>query len=229
MSRLSRPVVANVPLHITQRGNNRLPCFFGDSDYLVYLDLMSKAAHEANCAIHAYVLMTNHIHLLVSPSDEQGPARLMKYVGERYVPYVNRRHSRSGTLWEGRFRSCLVQSERYLMVCQRYIELNLVRARMVSDPGGYSWSSYRSNANGEQNALITPHPLYCRLSADPLLRQQAYRALCDEALGDEALEEVRRATKCNMALGCEAFTDSMAGLLGRAMTPLESGRPRKHY
>lgn len=229
MARLSRPVVANVPLHITQRGNNRLRCFFVDSDYLVYLDLLSRAAHAADCKIHSYVLMTNHVHLLLSPADEHGPAFLMKFLGERYVQYVNRRHTRTGTLWEGRFRSCIVQSERYLMVCQRYIELNPVRAQMVDDPVSYRWSSYRHHAYGEESALVTPHELYGRMGADPIGRQRAYRELCAEALDDEALSEVRRATKSNLALGNESFTDQMADLVGRSMSPLESGRPRKYY
>ncbi len=229
MARLSRPVVANVPLHITQRGNNRLRCFFAESDYLVYLDLLSRAAREADCRIHSYVLMTNHIHLLLSPGDERGPAFLMKFLGERYVQYVNRRHSRTGTLWEGRFRSCLVQSERYLMVCQRYIELNPVRAQMVNDPFSYPWSSYRHHAYGEKSSLVTPHELYGRMGADPLLRQRAYRELCAEALDDDALSEVRRATKSNLALGSETFMEQMADLMGRSMTPGEGGRPRRYY
>lgn len=229
MTRLSRPVVANVPLHITQRGNNRLRCFFGDSDYMVYLDLLNKAAGEANCLIHAYVLMTNHVHLLLSPSDERGPAKLMKYVGERYVPFVNRRQARTGTLWEGRFHSCLVQSEQYFMACQRYIDLNPVRARIVVDPYAYLWSSYRHNAHGEASELLTQHETYEAIGEAPLMRQQAYRALCGEALDDDTLEKIRRATKSNLAFGCETFTSQMADLIGRSMTPRDGGRPRKHY
>src|SRR4051812_33386562 len=117
MSRYPRPIVPNVPLHITQRGNNRLPCFFGAADFVVYLDLLRNAASESSCRVHAFVLMTNHVHLLVSPRESEGPATLMKSLGERYVQYVNRRYGRTGTLWEGRYRSCLVQCERYLMEC----------------------------------------------------------------------------------------------------------------
>lgn len=229
MARLPRPVVAGVPLHITQRGNNRLRCFFVDADYMVYLDLLQQAAREAQCLIHAYVLMTNHVHLLLTPCDEYGPGALMKFVGERFVPYVNRRHARTGTLWEGRFRSCLVQTERYLMVCQRYIELNPVRARIVGDPIVYPWSSFRRHAHGQENPLITPHELYSKMGADPLSRQQAYRDLCAEALDDDTVEEVRRATKSNLALGNDAFTGRMADLMGHSMTPREGGRPRTRY
>jgi putative transposase len=216
-------------MHITPRGNNRLRCFFSDSDHLVYLELLGKAAHETGCLVHAYVLMTNHIHLLVSPSKEQGPGMMMKSLGEQYVSYVNRRQTRTGTLWEGRFRSCLVQTERYLMVCQRYIELNPVRAQMVSDPAAYSWSSYHRNAHGDANAVVTPHELYDRSGGDAIARQKAYRDLFDEALSVDTLKEVRRATHANSALGNDAFKDHIADLTGRSMTLRDGGRPRKHY
>ncbi|MDB5936693.1 MAG: transposase, partial [Massilia sp.] len=150
MARAPRPVLPDVPLHITQRGNNRLNCFFGEIDYLVYLELLRAAAQDASCDLHAYVLMTNHVHLLITPKDERGPASLMKSLGERYVQYVNRRYARTGTLWEGRYHSCLVQSERYLMVCQRYIELNPVRAMLADNPARYQWSSFLCNAYGKE-------------------------------------------------------------------------------
>lgn len=224
MARQARPVVPEVPLHITQRGNNRLECFFGDTDFLVYLDLLRTAAEQARCRVHAYVLMTNHVHLLVSPSDERGPASLMKSLGERYVQYVNRRYERTGTLWEGRYRSCLVQSERYLMVCHRYIEMNPVRAQLVSHPDAYRWSSFRRNAHGEQSALISPHSLYSCLGNDSTSREHAYRAMFSEALSDSELIEVRHATHRHMALGSEEFKDKMTRIVGR---PLTQRRTRK--
>lgn len=227
MPRQSRSVIAEVPLHITQRGNNRLRCFFEEADFLVYLNLLRAAAIEADCAVHAYVLMNNHVHLLVSPNDEHGPAMLMKFVGERYVQYVNRRYARTGTLWEGRYHSCLVQSERYLMVCQRYIELNPVRACLVSEPTHYPWSSYHHNAHGRESALVTPHELYRRLGHDPAAQQSAYRALCEELLGDDELNRVRRATHGNHALGMPEFTEHLSLLLGRDVAPKANGRPRK--
>lgn len=216
MPRQARPVIPDIPLHITQRGNNRQTCFFGDSDFLVYLDLLHIAAHKSNCRIHAYALMTNHVHLLISPMSEGGPGALMKAVGERYVQYVNRRHKRTGTLWEGRYRSCLVQCERYLMICQRYIELNPVRAQMVMHPSDYRWSSYRHNAGGEESELITPHELYCRLGSDHGTCVQAYRALFDEALTSIELDRVRSATYRNGVLGTQEFSDDMAATLGRS-------------
>jgi putative transposase len=227
MPRQSRPVIPEVPLHITQRGNNRLRCFFEETDFLVYLSLLHAASLEAACEIHAYVLMTNHVHLLISPAAEDGPAVLMKSLGERYVQYVNRRYARTGTLWEGRYHSSLVQCERYLMVCHRYIELNPVRACIVSEPASYPWSSYQNNAYGFENKLITRHALYSRMGNDPKSRQSAYRALFEELLGDDMLDRVRKATHGNHALGTSEFTEQLAQRLGRAVMPKEIGRPRK--
>jgi putative transposase len=215
MARPPRPVVPGVPLHITQRGNNRLDCFFADFDYLVYLDLLQNAAHDASCEVHAYVLMTNHVHLLVSPKDERGPSLLMKSLGERYVQYVNRRYTRTGTLWEGRYHSCLVQSERYLMVCYRYIELNPVRAQLTSTPVAYRWSSFRRNAHGEGNLLVTPHDLYARLGNDACTREEAYRELFSDVLTEKTLVEVRQATHRNRFLGTQEFKEEMSKRLGR--------------
>lgn len=216
MPRQARPVIPEIPLHITQRGNNRQTCFFSDSDFLVYLDLLRIASHQSSCLIHAYALMSNHVHLLISPLSEGGPATLMKSLGERYVQYINRRHKRTGTLWEGRYRSCLVQCERYLMICQRYIELNPVRAQMVKHPIDYRWSSYRHNVGSEKSKLITPHDLYCRLGNDRGACEQAYRALCDEALPSADLDRVRFATYGNGVLGTQEFSDEMGAVLGRS-------------
>lgn len=227
MPRQSRPVIAEVPLHITQRGNNRLRCFFEEDDFLVYLTYLRSASIQAECRVHAYVLMSNHIHLLVSPTDERGPAVLMKSLGERYVQYVNRRYSRTGTLWEGRYHSCLVQCERYLMVCQRYIELNPIRASLVTEPACYPWSSYHHNALGQKSKLVKPHELYSRLGHDPASRQGAYRALFAEVLGSDDLDQVRKATHGNTALGSPEFTEQWGQFLSRSIAQRNAGRPRK--
>jgi putative transposase len=213
MPRHPRPVIPEIPLHIIQRGNNRQTCFFEPTDFMVYLDLLGIASRESGCPVHAYVLMTNHVHLLLTPGDERGPAAMMKSVGERYVRYVNRRYTRTGTLWEGRYRSCLVQSERYLMVCYRYIELNPVRACMVADPQQYLWSSYRCNAHGEHNGLVTPHELYSQLGNDTASRQFAYRALFNDLLSDETLKTLRQASHGGFVLGNLDFADYVTGLL----------------
>ena len=227
MPRQSRPVIPEVPLHITQRGNNKLPCFFDEADFLVYLKLLHAASIRAACCVHAYVLMSNHVHLVVSPTDAQGPAMLMKSLGERYVQYVNRRHGRTGTLWEGRYHSCLVQSERYLMICQRYVELNPVRACLVGEPSAYPWSSYHHNAHGRECKIIAPHELYSRMGLDPVSRQTAYRALFEEVLGSAALTHLRKATHGNTALGSPEFIGQFAQVEGRNLMQREIGRPRR--
>ena len=145
MPRRPRIKLAGLPQHVVQRGINREPCFFAEEDYHSYLHWLQKAAADWHCAIHAYVLMTNHVHLLVSPETEPALAKLMQSVGRRYVQYINRSYKRSGSLWEGRYKSSVIQAETYLLTCMRYIELNPVRAGMVQDPGQYRWSSYRHN------------------------------------------------------------------------------------
>jgi putative transposase len=201
MPRPRRLVLPSVPLHIIQRGNNRLPCFGCRSDYLVYLDMLRECAYDYGCALHAYVLMTNHVHLLLSPSEQSSPSMLMQRLGQRYVQYFNRRHERTGTLWEGRYRSCLVLDDRYFLACQRYIELNPVRANMVDAPESYPWSSYRINALGESSTLVTPHPVYAGLHPDKSARHAAYRQLFTEALSDHLLDEIRQASNGNRPLG----------------------------
>jgi putative transposase len=227
MPRRARLCLPNVPLHIIQRGNNRQACFFADEDYRKYLEWLQEYAAKTGCLIHAYVLMTNHVHLLVSVRDGGSVGSLMKALGQRYVQYVNRSYRRSGTLWEGRFRSCLVQDETYLLACQRYIELNPVRAGMVEHPAEYRWSSYRANAQGEADALVKPHPLYDALGRDAASREAAYRELFRYELELGLVDEIRRATNGNYALGNERFAEQVTAALGRRAVPGRSGRPRK--
>jgi putative transposase len=184
-----------------QRGNNRTPCFDSHSDYLVYLDILQDCAQFCGCAVHAYVLMTNHVHLLLTPDDIEGPSMMMQRVGRRYVRYFNDRHHRTGTLWEGRFHSCLVADSAYFLTCHRYIELNPVRARITRTPEEYFWSSYRANGLGHEDTLITPHPIYICMGDDERTRQSGYRALFNEALSEEEIEQIRQASHGNRALG----------------------------
>ena len=158
MPRKPRFFLADIPAHIVQRGHSREPVFFEDSDYRAYLTWLGEAAQRYRCAIHAYVLMTNHVHLLATPRDKQGIPRMMQYVGRRYVPYINHSYATSGSIWEGRYKASLIQDEPYLLTCMRYIELNPVRAKMARSPGQYRWSSYRTNAQGIEDKRITPHP-----------------------------------------------------------------------
>ena len=160
MPRRPRIKLAGIPQHIVQRGINRAPCFFAEEDYHFYLHWLEKSAVDWHCHIHAYALMTNHVHLLVTPENENGIARLMQSLGRRYVQYINRGYTCSGCLWEGRYKSSVVQAESYLFACMRYIELNPVRAAMVSDPAQYCWSSYRHNGLGQADSRITPHPVF---------------------------------------------------------------------
>ncbi|HMM54541.1 MAG TPA: transposase [Candidatus Desulfobacillus sp.] len=227
MPRRARIVLPGVPLHVIQRGNNRQACFFADDDYRLYLDQLRLCAQRAGCAIHAYVLMTNHVHLLLTPHQADSASVMMKLLGQRYVQHVNRLYRRSGTLWEGRFRSCIVQDEAYLLGCSRYIELNPVRAGMVAAPSMYRWSSHRANALGETDGLTEPHPVYTALGNQAQNRQTAYRALFLETLDTGFVSDVRRATNGNFALGSARFQKEVSATLGRRAMPGESGRPRK--
>ena len=226
MSRRARLVIPGVPLHIIQRGNNRHACFLADRDYLVYLSMLQACASLAHCTIHAYVLITNHVHLLVTPASSNSPGQLMKALGQRYVQYINRRYGRTGTLWEGRFRSCIVDDERYFLICQRYIELNPVRAKMVDHPRQHPWSSYRANAEGVSDQLLTPHHLYLLLAHESAERQAVYRDLFRDELPSEELEFIRRATNGNFALGDARFVRHAADVLAQYVEPRRAGRRR---
>lgn len=227
MPRRARLTLPNVPMHLIQRGNNRQACFYADEDYRFYLNWLTEYAGKTGCRIHAYVLMTNHVHLLVSADSGDGVGAMMKALGQRYVQYANRTYRRSGSLWEGRFRSCLTQEDAYLLACQRYIELNPVRAGMVEHPAEYRWSSYRVNAQGEDSPLVVPHPLYDTLGAEPEARRQAYRELFRYELEPGLVDAIRRATNGNFALGDVRFGEQIAQALGRRALPGRSGRPRK--
>jgi putative transposase len=227
MPRRPRLILPGIPLHIIQRGNNRQSCFYADEDYLFYLQWLQEYGRATGCSIHAYALMTNHVHLLLTPTGADSAGLLMKRLGQRYVQYVNRTYQRSGTLWEGRFRSCMAQEETYILACQRYIELNPVRAGIVDHPAEYRWSSYRANAQGESAPLLTPHPLYQALGDDPMARQLAYRELFRYELDPGLIDSIRQATNGNFALGTHQFTEQIADVLGRRATRGMPGRPRK--
>ncbi len=226
MPRRARLSVAGVPWHIIQRGNNRSVCFFAEEDYRFYLDHLGELARRFGCAVHAYVLMTNHVHLLLTPSKADSAALLMKHLGQRYVQYVNRGYRRSGTLWEGRFRSCLTQSEDYVLACYRYIELNAVRAGIVRHPREYRWSSYGANALGRSDPLLTPQGQYVRLGRSEEIRREAYRELFKAHLDAEVVAQIRGATNGNFALGSERFQEQIEAALGRRARRGEAGRPR---
>ena len=227
MPRRPRIVLPGVPLHLIQRGNNRQACFFADDDYAFYLEWLRIYARDTGCAVHAYVLMTNHVHLLLSSSAGGGVGEMMKRLGQRYVQYVNRTYRRSGTLWEGRFRSCLTQEAAYVLGCYRYIESNPVRAGMVAHPAAYRWSSYRANAQGEPSGWLQPHACYAALAPDATQRQAAYRALFNDRLDPGLIDEIREATNGNYALGTSRFQEEVAEALRRRVARGRPGRPKK--
>ena len=200
MPRASRTFLPAVPLHVIQRGHDRRQCFFCDDDFQMYRGLL----HEQAVLVHAYVLMSNHVHLLVSVDDGASLDAMMKGVAQGYSQYFNARRGASGTVWDGRYKSCLVQTEGYFLTCQRYIELNPVRAGMVRFPGNYKWSSYRSNAEGRHDSLVTPHEMYRRLGRDGAERRQAYLRLFQEALTPIQIEQIRAGCRSGV-LGDKQF------------------------
>ena len=225
MARKPRFVLPGVPQHVIQRGNNREPCFYAEADYSRYLKDLQEAAEKNNAAIHAYVLMTNHVHLLVTPGSSFSIMHMMQDLGRKYVRYINHTYQRTGTLWEGRYKASLIDSEAYLLTCMRYIELNPVRANMVDHPSAYSWSSYRANANGEINRLIEPHPLYQSLGGTPNARQHAYRELYRSHLKTEQIHQIREAVNQEMVLGRDDFKDKIEQMIERQTKPKPLGRP----
>jgi putative transposase len=226
MPRKCRFLLPGVPQHVIQRGNNREPCFYAEMDYRRYLDDLLGSCEKYACTIHAYVLMTNHVHLLISSSETFGISQMMQALGRRYVCYINRRYRRTGTLWEGRFKATLIDTEAYLLTCMRYIESNPVRAAMVTHPSEYRWSSYAANAQGVTDALVTPHPIYLALDTSPSGRQQAYRELFRQSIDEDQLHDIREALNHELVLGRPHFKDKVEAMTARQTRPGSPGRPR---
>jgi REP-associated tyrosine transposase len=225
MARRPRIALTGLPLHVVQRGNNRAPCFFAAEDYRSYLHWLHGYAEPLGVRLHAYVLMTNHVHLLLTPERPEQVSRLMQALGRRYVRFVNEKYFRSGTLWEGRYRACGVHADGYLLACMRYVELNPVRAGLAASPELYRWSSYRGNALGEVNALLIAHPLYAALGADANARQTAYRELFSDRFDEKTLAAIRAATHSGHLLADEATRKKAESLAGAPLGPAPRGRP----
>jgi putative transposase len=220
-------MLAGVPVHVIQRGNNRASCFVSDADRRFYMFHLARNLERCGCLLHAYCLMTNHVHLLLTPKRPESCALLMKHMGQLHSQYFNKTYGRTGSLWEGRFRSCLVQSEGYLLTCYRYVELNPVRAGMVTNPAEYSWSSYGENALARPaNPITTPHPEYLRLGTSVEERRREYAALFGPLAGDR-IAEIRAATNGGYALGAPQFRQSTARALGRRVEKGMPGRPTR--
>ena len=227
MPRPPRVVLPGHTLHCIQRGNNRSSCFVDDEDRACYLAALHHASVRARCPIHAYVLMPNHVHLLVTAGEPRAPARMMQALGRNYVRHFNERHGRTGTLWEGRYRSSLIDSERYFLQCSRYIESNPVRAGLVSGPEEYEWSSFRSNAEGQPDALVRRHAVYLALGRWGATRRAAYRALFETPLDARVLDAIRRATNGGSALGFDDSRSSLERALGRPLSRGKHGGDRR--
>lgn len=225
MPRKPRFYLSGVPVHAVQRGHSREPVFYEEGDYRAYLGWLREAAVRYHCDIHAYVLMTNHIHLLATPSDREGISRMLQYVGRRYVPYIHHQYGTSGTLWEGRYKASLIQEEDYLLICMRYIELNPVRASMVPHPRDYRWSSYRANGEERGDPLITPHRLYLSLGRTARQRREAYRALFKAHMDETAVKTIRAAWQTGTPLGNDYFKAKVEAKLKLKVGQARRGRP----
>ena len=227
MPRRPRIHLAGLPLHIVQRGHNREACFFAEEDYHAYRHWLGEALKDSACALHAYVQMTNHVHLLLTPPAPEAVSQLVMSLGRRYVQYINKTYRRTGTLWDSRYKSSLVQADGYLLLCQRYIELNPVRAAMVDDPAHYRWSSYRANGLGQADPLLTPHPVYSALGSTESELLTAYRALFRPELDADAIGDIRMALDQGQPVGDSRFLASIELAAGQRREAKPRGRPRK--
>ncbi|MFM6991591.1 MAG: REP-associated tyrosine transposase [Rhodoferax sp.] len=225
MARLPRLSIAGYAHHLIQRGNNRQAIFASDADRRFFLELLAEHARQWEVAVHAYVLMDNHVHLLATPSTDQGLAKMMQAVGRRYVRYFNDRQKRTGTLWEGRFKSSLIQSEQYLLACMAYIDLNPVRAGMVAQPDQYPWSSYTSHTGQRLEAWLTPHPLYWELGNTPFAREMAYANLVQSGIASVQQTALTDATLRGWALGEPGFVAELQKRTPRRVSKTKAGRP----
>lgn len=227
MARLARYAPADVPQHIIQRGNNRQVCFARNEDMAVYSAYLQEALDVYRVQCHGWVLMTNHVHLLCTPPADTSISNMMQLLGRKYVRYFNREYGRTGTLFEGRFKSCPVQTERYLLNCLKYIELNPVRAGMVKDPAEYHWSSYQANGLGKVIKQWTPHPEYLRLGATEQERQFHYRQIVQQAVDGALMDEIRTCAQKGLALGSDRFKDEIEKLGNRRQRLMKPGPKEK--
>ena len=227
MARFPRFCPKGHPQHIIQRGNNRQPCFALDDDYASYASWLKEYASEFGVDIHAWVFMTNHVHLLATPQSDEAISLMMQALGRRYVRYFNRSYQRTGTLWEGRFKSCIVQTERYLLELYRYIELNPVRAKIVEEAVDFHWSSHHFNALGVESALCQPHEVYMRLAKSASKRRKIYRGFFQKPQDRSMIKSISDSVKKELAWGNDRFKGEIEVLYGRRVTQGKSGRPRR--
>ena len=227
MPRQQRYFVPGIPQHVVIRGVDRQSTFFAPDDYELFLSALGINTRRFGCAIHAYVLMTNHVHMLMTPATARAIPALMQAMGRSYVQAINRRYARTGTLWEGRYKASPVDADYYLLACQRYIELNPVRAGLVSSPGAYPFSSFRGNALGIRDTLLEAHEVFIRLGATPKARQRTYRRLFNDVVPESVIDRIRDATHACQVLGNEQFAVQIETMLGRRVRARPRGRPKK--
>ena len=225
MPRLARLVVPGQPHHIIHRGANRQVIFRDDQDFAYWLQIFGDAAHAQALKIHAYVLMSNHLHLLLTPPSKESLADAMKVTGVRYTYYFNHRYARTGPLWEGRYRATVIDSERYLLECYRYIDLNPVRAGVCSDPQEYRWSSFHHHISARLDPLVSDHPIFWALGNTPFDRDRAYAALIREGIAESTQRAISDATNKGWALGDGTFSADISNRTGRRANPAIRGRP----
>lgn len=227
MARLPRLVVTDQPHHVIQSGIDGLTIFRDPEDHQVFLRFLREAARQFKLAVHAYVLMPNRVHLLVTPRQPEALARVMQWIGRQYVPYFNSKYQRSGTLWQSRYKATVVESDRYFMLCSKYVESLPVLESLVSVPQDYEWSSYGHHAGVRPDPLITDHPLFWALGNTPFDREAAYRAHLEQLPNQAEIGEINEATRKGWALGSEQFKAALSKQLTRRVEPARRGRPRK--
>jgi putative transposase len=225
MPRKKRFYQPNVPVHVFQRGHNSEPVFLEDKDYLGYLRFLKASSDALGCLVHAYVLMTNHVHLLVTPKTADSISLLFQNIGRQFVPYINKTYRRRGSLWEGRHKGNILESEAYLLICMRYIEMNPVRAGMVEYPAQYRWSSYAANALGVDNAIIKPHEVYLTLGKTLEERQTTYRELFETAIHSDELDLIRSSLHSGTPIGSNRFKQKIEAVVGGSVGFSKRGRP----
>ena len=227
MPRKPRFYLPNVPVHVVQRGHSREPIFFETQDYVTYLYWIKDSAAKYDIAVHAFVLMTNHVHLLLTPKETTSISLFMQYIGRRYVPYINYKYGKSGSLWEGRYKASLVQDDKYLLRVMKYIELNPVRACMVELPGEYRWSSFYHNSGVKQINFISEHELYLSLGRDEVARQNVYMETFQFDLSERDLDRIRTTWQTGTPLGNEFFREKIEKQLNLKVGQTRRGRPWK--
>lgn len=227
MARLPRLNLPDIPQHVVQTGHNNLPCFFDDEDYQFYLQSLKTSADQYQVDIHAYVLLPNMVQFIATPRIEQGLSSMMQSLGRRYVQYVNHRYRRSGTLWGGRYKSSLIDSQAYLLSCYRYVELKPMYLGLVNEPGDYAWSSFNFHASMAASDLIKDHKLYTALGETDRDRVQAYRKLFHYAFDNRLLTYIAETVKLGQVLGGDSFKERIEKIANQRVRPLKRGRPRK--